>query len=134
MTQELNMRYSWLLAVFFCGLQMSLFAQAPADDIPVREQSMYQTFILLALALAFFYFILWRPEQKRRKAAEAQRAALKQGDRVSALGIIGTIVRLNENTVILKMYDGAKIEVYKGAINEVLPPVNGNAEAKKDEE
>ena len=62
------MRYSWLLAVFFCGLQMSLFAQAPADDIPVREQSMYQTFILLALALAFFYFILWRPEQKRRKA------------------------------------------------------------------
>lgn len=127
------MRYSWLLTLLLCAFQTAVFAEAPVDDNPIPQQSMYQTVVLLAMALAFFYFILWRPEQKRRKAMEAQRASLKQGDRVSALGIIGTIVRLNENTVILKMYDGSKIEVYKGAITETLPESSPNGD-KKDEE
>ncbi len=127
------MRISWIFALMSLALQTALFAEAAPEDLPIREQSLYQTLVLLALALAFFYFILWRPEQKRRKAMEAQRAALKQGDRVSALGIIGTIVRLNDNTVILKMYDGSKIEVYKGAISETLPPLAAG-ENKKEEE
>jgi len=78
----------------------------------------------------FFYFILWRPEQKRRKALENQRSTLKKGDRVTAMGIIGTVLRIQEHTVILKMYDGAKIEVIKGAITDVIP--GSEEDAKED--
>ena len=94
-----------------------------ADDAAPkgREQSLWQTLIMIGIALLFFYLILWRPEQKRRKKMEKQRSSLSKGDRVTAMGIIGTIVRVEDKTVILKMVDGAKIEVIKAAITEVQP-------------
>jgi preprotein translocase subunit YajC len=90
-------------------------------EMPPRDQGLGQTVIMIAIALIFFYLILWRPEQKRRKAMELQRSSLKKGDRVTAMGIIGTVVRIQDQTIILKMYDGSKIEVLKAAISEVMP-------------
>lgn len=88
-----------------------------------------QTFIMIGIALVFFYFILWRPEQKRRKAGEAMRSSLKKGDRVTAMGIVGRVDKINDQTVILKMIDGAKIEMLKAAITEVQP---GTDESQSD--
>ncbi len=93
-----------------------------ADDAaPAAGGNMYQTLMLLGFGVVFFYFLLWRPEQKRRKALEKQRSGLKKGDRVTAMGIIGSVVRIQDNTVILKMVDGSKIEVLKMAISDVQP-------------
>ena len=88
---------------------------------PASGGNMYQTLMLLGFGVVFFYFLLWRPEQKRRKAIEKQRSGLKKGDRVTAMGIIGSVVRIQDNTVILKMVDGSKIEVLKMAISDVQP-------------
>ena len=88
---------------------------------PAAGGNMYQTLMLLGFGVVFFYFLLWRPEQKRRKALEKQRSGLKKGDRVTAMGIIGSVVRIQDNTVILKMVDGSKIEVLKMAISDVQP-------------
>ena len=88
---------------------------------PAAGGNMYQTLMLLGFGVVFFYFLLWRPEQKRRKAIEKQRSSLKKGDRVTAMGIIGSVVRMQDNTVILKMVDGSKIEVLKMAISDVQP-------------
>lgn len=104
------------------------------DALSPRDQGMYQTLIMIAIALLFFYFILWRPEQKRRKIIEQQRSSLKKGDRVTAVGIIGTVLRVQEQTVILKMYDGAKIEVVKGAITDVLPGTEEDAKKAEKED
>lgn len=111
-------------------LSSSVFGQE-TDVGPARDQGLWQTLIMVAIALSFFYFILWRPEQKRRKALEEQRASLKQGDKVTAMGIIGTILRIEDQTVILKMYDGSKIQVLKGAITDILPA--DDEETKKAE-
>lgn len=97
---------------------MALFAQ---DAAPNPQSSLMQTLMMIGLAIVFFYFILWRPEQKRRKAAEAMRGAMKKGDRVTAMGIRGTIDRIKEDTVVLKLIEGAKIEILKAAITEVQP-------------
>lgn len=113
-------------------LTTTLFAENE-EAMPVREQGIWQTVTMIAIALLFFYFILWRPEQKRRKAAEAQRSALKKGDRVTAMGILGTILRVQEQTVILKMYDGSKIEVLKAAITDVLPETEADKEKEKND-
>ena len=78
-----------------------------------------QTLIMVGIAIVFFYFILFRPEQKRRKAAEQMRSSVKKGDRVTAMGIVGKVDRIQEQTIVLKMIDGAKIEVLKGAISDV---------------
>lgn len=106
------------------------FAQEAA---PSASGGMFQTVIMIALAMLFFYFILWRPEQKRRKAAEQMRSSLKKGDRVTAMGIVGTIAKIQENSVILKMVEGAKIEVLKAAITDVQPTASSSEESEKSE-
>ncbi len=99
---------------------MTSFLTVLAQDAPASSQSnMTSTLMMIAIALIFFYFILWRPEQKRRKASEQMRASLKKGDRVTAVGIVGLVDKIQEHTVILKMIDGAKIEVLKAAITDV---------------
>ena len=97
----------------------ALFADEAAA--PAKENNFMQTLMLLGFGVLFFYFLLWRPEQKRRKAAEKQRSSMKKGDRVTAMGIIGTVVRVQEKTVILKMVDGSKIEVLSMAVSDVQP-------------
>lgn len=93
-----------------------------ADAAPAKQGGgMTQTLIMLGFGVLFFYFLLWRPEQKRRKAAEQLRSSMKKGDRVTAMGIVGTVVRVQEKTVILKMVDGSKIEVLTGAVSDVQP-------------
>lgn len=100
---------------------MKNFLPLLAQDATPATQSggMMQTLIMIGVAMMFFYFILWRPEQKRRKAAESMRSAMKKGDKVTAMAIVGTVDKINEQTVIMKMVDGSKIEVLKAAITDV---------------
>ncbi len=114
----------------FFGLASILAAEAA----PAGGQNFMQTFVMIGVAIVFFYFILWRPEQKRRKAMEQQRNALKKGDRVTAMGIIGTVVRIQENTIVLRMVDGAKIEMIKSAITSVEPGTEEDAKRAEKEE
>ena len=114
-----NLRFKLLtLGLFLSG---SLFAEGEAAQPAAREGNFMQTLIMIGIAVVFFYFILWRPEQKRRKALEQQRSALKKGDRVTAMGILGTVAMIKDNSVILRMVDGAKIEILKVAITDVQP-------------
>lgn len=112
-------------------MNVSLFAENGANQPP--DQGFTQTLLMIAVALVFFYLILWRPEQKRRKAQDELRNTLKKGDRVTAMGIIGTVHQVQEQTVILKMIDGTKIEFLKAAISEVIPATE-NDEKKINKE
>lgn len=76
--------------------------------------------IMILLAIVFFYFILWRPEKKRRKKAQEQRESLKIGDKITAMGMIGTVDKIQNDTIIIKTYDdSSKIEILKAAITQV---------------
>lgn len=106
---------------FFLLFSASLPLLAQEEE-PVRNSgSFWQTLIMIAIAIVFFYFILWRPEQKRRKAMDQKRSSMKKGDKVTAMGIVGTIERVKDQTVIVKMVDNSKIEFVKAAITEVKP-------------
>jgi len=100
-----------------------LFAQtlSAQEAAPPTDYGSYQGLVIIAVGILFMYFILWRPEQKRRKALEQQRNQLQKGDKVTAVGIVGFVDTIQEHTVILKMIDGARIEVLKAAITDVMP-------------
>lgn len=127
--QEVNMKkilYSLpLLAT------ASLFADEAAPAAGGRS-NLIQTAVTIGIAILFFYFLLWRPEQKRRKKLDTQRGSLKKGDKVTAMGILGTVVKIQDGTVILRMVDGAKLEMLKGSITDVQP--GSEEDAKKAEE
>lgn len=130
---EIKMKEKLTAFTFMLLSANHLFAEGEESMMP-PDQSLWQTFMMIAIAFLFFYVILWRPEQKRRKALEEQRGGLKKGDKVAAMGIIGTVVKVGEQTVILKMYDGAKIEFYKAAITEVLASEGESAKKEEGEE
>lgn len=126
-------KLSSLLAICFCMAFCAVFAENVSPEMPPRDAGLWQTLTMVAIALIFFYFILWRPEQKRRKEVDAKRDSMRKGDKVTAMGIIGTVSKVQEHTVILKMVDGAKIEFLKAAISEVLPASEQEA-AKADKD
>jgi len=41
---------------------------------------------------------------------------------VTAMGMIGTIDLILDDTIVIKTYDGSKIEMLKGAISEIKGP------------
>lgn len=123
-----------LLTLQLFLLNGALFAEEVAPEAAPQRDSFVQTITMIVIALVFFYFILWRPEQKRRKAMEEQRTAMKKGDRVTAMGIVGTVSKILEHTVILRMVDGSKIEVLKAAISDVQPGTEDDIKrAEKDD-
>ena len=83
------------------------------------------TVIMLVLMLAVFYFMLIRPENKRKKEAEEMRSAVKTGDRITTIGgIMGTVVHVKEDRVVLETgADQVRIEIAKWAISS-----NGTAD------
>ncbi len=112
------LRIIYLLPLFTAGVLCGQEGDAPP---PSSQQGMWHTFVMIAVAFLFFYLILWRPEQKRRRVLEDRRSALCKGDKVTAMGIIGIVSKVQESTIILKMIDGAKIEVVKAAVTDVHP-------------
>jgi len=92
---------------------------ALADGGSAAPGGIEPTLLMIGLAVVFFYFILWRPEQKRRKKMQSLRDSMKKGDRVTAMGVVGTISEIKEKTVVLASPDGSKIEMLKAAISEV---------------
>ena len=74
--------------------------------------------ILLVAMIAVFYFLIIRPENKRKKQAEQMRSSLKKGERITTIGgMIGRIVQINDATVVFETSeDRVRIEVTKWAI------------------
>lgn len=98
---------------------------------------MGSTIIMLVLMLAIFYFMLIRPENKRKKEAEQMRSSVKKGDQITTIGgVIGTVVDVKENNIVLETSaDQVRIEFAKWAIssNETATEA-AKAEAKKAQE
>lgn len=98
---------------------------------------MASTMIMLVLMIAIFYFMLIRPENKRKKEAEQMRSAVKKGDKITTIGgIVGTVVDVKESRIVMETgADQVRIELEKWAIssNETAAE-NAKAEAKKAQE
>ena len=73
----------------------------------------------LALMLVLMYFMLIRPENKRKKEAAAMRSSLAVGDEITTIGgIIGTICAVKENTIVIETgADRVRIEFTKWAVS-----------------
>ena len=99
--------------------------------------SMASPLIMMVLMIAIFYFMLIRPENKRKKEAEQMRSAVKTGDKITTIGgIVGTIVHVKENRIVIETgADQVRIELEKWAIssNETAAEA-AKAEAKKAQE
>ena len=79
----------------------------------------YESLIMLVVLIAVFYFLLIRPENKRKKQAQAMRDSLKKGDVITTIGgIIGKVVMVNGDTLVIETSeDRVRLEITKWAIS-----------------
>ena len=93
--------------------------------------------IMIVAMIAVFYFLMIRPENKRKKEAEQMRSAVKTGDEIVTIGgIIGTVVNVKDEKIVIETSaDQVRIELAKWAIssNETATAA-AKAEAKKRQE
>ena len=93
---------------------------------------MASSLIMILVMVAIFYFMLIRPENKRKKEAEQMRSAVKNGDKITTIGgIVGTVVNVKESKIVIETgADQVRIELEKW-------PISSNetaTEAAKEEE
>lgn len=77
------------------------------------------TIIMLVLMVAIFYFLMIRPENKRKKEAENMRSALKVGDKITTIGgIVGKVVDVKEDKFVIETgADQVRVEFAKWALS-----------------
>ena len=111
---------------------MLYFLTATAD--PTAGGSMLSLLLSLVPMFLIMYFLLIRPENKRKKEAEALREATKKGDKITTIGgIVGTIVDIKDEKIVIETgADQVRIELAKWAIstNETAD-ADAKAKAKK---
>lgn len=91
--------------------------------------------IMLAVFAAVFYFVLIRPEKKRKKQAQEQRDAMKVGDTVVTIGgITGEIESIRNETITI-FTGNCSMDVQKWAVRTVeADELDGNEYKTDDEE
>lgn len=77
------------------------------------------TIIMLVAMLAIFYFMMIRPENKRKKEAEQMRSEMKVGDEIVTIGgIHGKVVHVKEDKFVIETgADQVRIEFAKWALS-----------------
>ena len=75
--------------------------------------------IMIVAMFALMYFMLIRPENKRKKEAEQMRSSVKTGDKITTIGgIIGTVVNVKDEKIVIETSaDQVRIEFAKWAIS-----------------
>lgn len=83
------------------------------------------SFLTMLLPFAFIilimYFLVMRPESKRKKQAEEMRNNLKKGDWLTTIGgLYGRVVAITDRTVVIETSeDRVRVEFLKSAIGNV---------------
>ena len=80
------------------------------------------TLFLLFGFMILIYFLMIRPENKRRKTHQEMLASLDLGEEVvTAGGVLGKISKISDQYIELSISDNIKIKVQKTSISTVLP-------------
>ena len=97
------------------------------------DQNMSMIFMMVLL-FAMMYFMMIRPENKRKKKLQEMRESLKKGDTVTTIGgIVGKIVRVTDDTIIFETSeDRVRVEVAKWAISTTGVQTDEVPETKKE--
>ena len=97
----------------------SFFLLAQAD--PKGGSGGLASFAPLLILGGVFYFMMIRPQQRKAKEHRAMLSDVKQGDRVVAAGgIVGTVRRVDDDTLSLQVADNVVIKVDKGSVSKRL--------------
>jgi preprotein translocase subunit YajC len=94
------------------------------------------SFLLVILGMvAIMYLMIYRPNKKQREEHQKRMESLRPNDKVITVGgVHGTISRVKDTTVLLKVSDRTEIEFSKDAIRTIVDPNEPGAAKKQVQE
>ena len=105
------------------GTAIAEEAAAATEELPAGAGliSLIGTMFPLIIMFALMYFLMIRPEKKRKKKEKAMLDALKRGDRICTIGgIYGTIMDIKDDTITLSVgRDNLSMVIARWAVRSV---------------
>jgi preprotein translocase subunit YajC len=93
-----------------------------ADGAAAAPNAVWQQVIFIGGFIAIFYFLLWRPQSKRRKEHAALMAGISKGDEVVTVGgIVGQVTKVEDDFIKVQVAPGTEFRVQKSAVGATLP-------------
>ena len=138
-------RFVSLLTLVFVLLSMVTVAfateAAPAADAASGEPLPWYAGLLsspipmLVIMFALFYFVLIRPENKRKKETANMRNNLKAGDKITTIGgIIGRVIKVKDDELVIETStEHSKLRIAKWAVSSVEKKADDKTSAKLEE-
>lgn len=102
---------------------MSLFiATAHAADGAAQQPSLVANLLMIAVFVAIFYFLIWRPQAKRAKEHRSLIDSLGVGSEiVFAGGLMGRIKKLEGDFAVVELNRGNEVKIQRASVISVLP-------------
>jgi preprotein translocase subunit YajC len=103
-----------------------LFAAESAEE---TGGSLVGFLLPLLIIGGLFYFLLIMPQRKMKRQGEQMRSALSAGDEVRTVGgIYGTVIAVNDDTLVLDIGGGTHLTLAVRAVAQILTDRNGDSE------
>jgi preprotein translocase subunit YajC len=93
------------------------------------------TFLPIILLIVLMYFLMIRPQSKRRREAQEMQSRLVPGDEVQTVGgLYGTVLDIDDEAVTLEPSPGVAMRFARGAIARVINKQPTEEDTVDDEE
>ena len=121
-------------------LLMGAMGGQPAGGEAPGPAGFITSILPFVLIIGIFYFLIIRPQNKKRKETEKMLSALKKGDKIVTIGgIYGTVQTVKESTVIIKIDENTKVEFSRSAVSNVVSAskeekIEDKSEVKENED
>jgi preprotein translocase subunit YajC len=77
--------------------------------------------IMIVLLIGAMYFLMIRPQSKRRREAQQMQAGLAPGDEIQTIGgLFGTVTAIDDDAVTLEAAPGVTLRYARGAVARVV--------------
>jgi preprotein translocase subunit YajC len=97
-------------------------ADAASAAQPSMQESLLSMAPMLMGILLLFYFMIFRPQQKRQTEQRKLLDSLGAGDEIiSAGGLVGRIVKISDDFIRVALADNVEITLQRGSIIKILP-------------
>ena len=102
---------------------MSLFiSTAHAAGEAAQQPSLVANLLMIAVFIAIFYFLIWRPQSKRAKEHRTLIESLGVGSEVVfAGGLMGKITEIEGDFAVVELNRGVEVKVQRASVISVLP-------------
>ena len=102
---------------------MSLFiSTAHAAGEASQQPSLMANILMIAVFVAIFYFLIWRPQAKRAKEHRTLIQSLGVGSEVVfAGGLMGKVLKIEGDFAVVELNRGNEVKIQRASVISVLP-------------